>query len=176
MSNKKSSSGLGRVAWIILWLNTLRPRQHGHHFADDSLRCIFLNWNSCILNKISLKYIPFSLIDNMRALVQIMAWRRTSDKPLSEAMKYVLLAHMCVTRPQWVKIVMETANVIVLIVLLVTKQHKGFVVRQLMMCASGLTVPRQLPNCCSELKTIVFVLSYGAWYSPGLAGWVAPLS
>ena len=25
--------------------NTLRPRQNGHHFPDDILKCIFLNEN-----------------------------------------------------------------------------------------------------------------------------------
>ena len=37
------------------------------------------------------------------ALVQIMAWRRSGAKPLSEPMMVSLLTHMCVTRPQWVK-------------------------------------------------------------------------
>ena len=37
-------------------------------------------------NKISLKYVPWCLIDNMSALVQIMAWRHPGDKPLSEPM------------------------------------------------------------------------------------------
>ena len=36
------------------------------------------------------------------ALVQIMAWRRPGDKPLSEAMMVNLPTHICVTRPQWV--------------------------------------------------------------------------
>ena len=36
------------------------------------------------------------------ALVQIMAWRRPGDKPLSEPMMIILLTHICVTRPQWV--------------------------------------------------------------------------
>ena len=39
------------------------------------------------------------------ALVQIMAWRRPGDKPLSEAMMVNLLTHICVSRPQWVKTV-----------------------------------------------------------------------
>ena len=42
--------------------------------------------NFWIWNKMSLKYVPEGLIDNMATLVQIMAWRRTSDKPLSEVM------------------------------------------------------------------------------------------
>ena len=32
-----------------------------------------------------------------------MAWRRPGDKPLSEPMVVILLTHICVTRPQWVK-------------------------------------------------------------------------
>ena len=39
---------------------------------------------------------------NIPALVQIMAWRRPGDKPLSEPMMGSLLAHICVARPQWV--------------------------------------------------------------------------
>ena len=33
-------------------------------FADDSFICIFLNENSWISNEISLKYVPYGLIDN----------------------------------------------------------------------------------------------------------------
>ena len=33
-----------------------------------------------------------------------MAWRRPGDKPLSEPMMVSLLTHLCVTRPQWVKV------------------------------------------------------------------------
>ena len=33
-----------------------------------------------------------------------MAWRRPGDKPLSEPMMVSLLTHICVTRPQWVKV------------------------------------------------------------------------
>ena len=36
-------------------------------------------------------------------LVQIMAWRRSGDKPLSEPMMVSLLKHIYVLRPQWVK-------------------------------------------------------------------------
>ena len=32
-----------------------------------------------------------------------MAWRRPSDKPLSEPMMVSLLTHICLTRLQWVK-------------------------------------------------------------------------
>ena len=68
------------------YLYTLRLRQNGHHFANDIFKCIFLNENFWILNSISLKYIPYGLIDNLAALVQIMAWHQIGNKPLSETM------------------------------------------------------------------------------------------
>ena len=71
-------------------VNTLRPRKNGLHFPDDIFQCIFLDENICISNTIWLKYIPKGPSDNNAALVQIMAWRRTGDKPLSEPiMAYV---------------------------------------------------------------------------------------
>ena len=84
-------------------INTLRPRQNGRRFADDILKCIFLNENAWILLKISLKFVPKVRINNIPALVQIMAWRRPGDKPLSEPKMVSLLTHICVARPQWVK-------------------------------------------------------------------------
>ena len=63
-----------------------RPRQHGRHFADDTLKRIFVNENVIIAIKISLKFVPKGPISNIPALVRIMAWRRSGDKPLSEAM------------------------------------------------------------------------------------------
>ena len=80
------------LTWVIALLtfigivNTLRPRQNGRHFADDTFRGIFLKENVKISIKISLKFVPESPIDNIPALVPIMAWRRTGDKPLSEPM------------------------------------------------------------------------------------------
>ena len=59
-------------------INTLRPRQNGRHFADDIFKCIFLNENIWIPVKISLKFAPQGPINNIPALVQIMAWRRPS--------------------------------------------------------------------------------------------------
>ena len=82
--------------------NTLRPRQNGRHFPDDIFKCIFLNENAWILIKILLKFVPKGPINKIPTLVQIMAWRRSGDKPLSEPMMVSLLTHICVARPQWV--------------------------------------------------------------------------
>ena len=71
-------------------------------FADDIFRCILLNENVFSI-KISLKFIPKrSINNNFPALVQIMAWRRPGDKPLSEPMIVKLMTHICGTRTQWV--------------------------------------------------------------------------
>ena len=82
--------------------NTLRPRQNGRHLADYIFKCIFLNENVWIPIKITLKFVPKGPFNNIPALVQIMAWRRPGDKPLSEPMMVSLTTHICVTRPQWV--------------------------------------------------------------------------
>ena len=82
--------------------NSLRPRQNGRLFADDTFKRIFLNENIIISTKNSLKFVPKGFINNIPALVLIMAWRRPGDKPLSEPMLVKSLTHICVTRPQWV--------------------------------------------------------------------------
>ena len=83
-------------------LNALRPKQNGRHFPDDILKYIFLNENVWISVQISMKFVPGARINNITALVQIKAWRRPGDKPLSEPVMVSLLTHSCVTRPLWV--------------------------------------------------------------------------
>ena len=90
--------------WRLNQVITLAPRQNGPHFPDDTFKWIFLNENVWISIKISLKFVPRGTISNILALVQIMAWHRTGDKPLSEPMMVSLLMHICVTQPQWVEI------------------------------------------------------------------------
>ena len=70
--------------------NTLRPRQKDRHFPDDTLKYIFFNDNAWILNKISLKFVRKGPIDKNPALVQIMAWRQTGDKPLFEPYDHLI--------------------------------------------------------------------------------------
>ena len=53
-----------------------------------------------ILINISLKCVPKGPINNIPALVQIMAWHRPGNKPLSEPMMVGLLMHLYVTQPQ----------------------------------------------------------------------------
>ena len=86
-----------------LFINTLRPIQNGRYFPDDIFKSMFLNENVRISIKNSLKFVLKGPINNIPALVQIMAWRRSGEKPLSEPMMVRLPTHICVAQPQWVK-------------------------------------------------------------------------
>ena len=104
--------------WNIV--NTLRPRQNGRRFPDDIFKCIFMNENVWILIKISVKFVPKGPINDIPSLVQIMAWRRSGDKPLSEPMMVSLLTHICVTRRQQTRCLPLTTHVGVATILIVT--------------------------------------------------------
>ena len=86
----------------LVGVSTLRPRQNDRHFADDTFKRIFLNEDTRISIKMSLNFVPKGPTNNILTLVQITAWRRPGDKPLSESMMARLLTHICVTRPHWV--------------------------------------------------------------------------
>ena len=79
--------------------------------AANTFKCIFLNENVWILIKISLKFVPKCPVNNIPALVQIVAWRRPGDKPLSEPLKVSLLMHIWVTQPQWVDIYIKDSQI-----------------------------------------------------------------
>ena len=64
----------------------ISPGQNGRRFTDHMFRCIFVNQKFCIFIQISLKFVPKGQIDNKSALVQVMAWRWTGDKPLPAPM------------------------------------------------------------------------------------------
>ena len=74
-------------------VNKLRLRQSGRHFAEDIFQHIFVYENAWISIKTSFKFVPKGQINVILALVQIMAWCRSGDKPLFEPM----------TLPQWFK-------------------------------------------------------------------------
>ena len=54
----------------VIVINSSPPGQNGCHFADDILRCIFMNEKfSILIFKISLKFVPKGQIDNDPTLV-----------------------------------------------------------------------------------------------------------
>ena len=82
---------------LTLWGRYKWPIFSRRHFQMN-----FLERNESISIKISLTFVPKGQINNIPALVYIMAWRRPGSKPLSEPKMETLLTHTCVTRPQWV--------------------------------------------------------------------------
>ena len=72
----------------------------------DIFKHNFLNENVWILIAISLQFVLKGPVNNIPALVQIVAWCPPGDKPLSEPIMISLLTHICITRPQWVNIAM----------------------------------------------------------------------
>ena len=65
-------------------INSSLPGQIGRLFTDDIFKCISLNEKVRISIEIPLKFVSDGPINIIRALVEIMAWCRPGDKPLSE--------------------------------------------------------------------------------------------
>ena len=101
---------IASALFLLICINTLRLRQDGRLFPEDIFKIIFFNENVQFLIKISLTFVPKAQINNIPALVEIMAWRQPGDKPLSEPMMVSLLTHICVTWPQWVKYFLQHTN------------------------------------------------------------------
>ena len=89
---------LSKSSSQLISVNSSSPGQNGRHFTDNIFKCIFVNEKTCILIRISLKFVPQGLIDNKSTLVQVMAWCRTGDKPLPKPMLPSSLTHICGNR------------------------------------------------------------------------------
>ena len=50
------------------------------HFPDTIFRCIFLNENAWISIEFSMKFVPKGPVNNISALLLMMAWRQTGEK------------------------------------------------------------------------------------------------
>ena len=82
------------VPWIVVQIIIYReidvqlisPWTRWPPFADDIFKCIFMTESFCVLIQISLKFVPKGPIDSKSALVHVMTWRRTGNKPLPEPM------------------------------------------------------------------------------------------
>ena len=62
---------------------TNEAETNGRHFPDDIFKYIVFNANVWISMEISLKFVPKGPINNIPALVQIMAWCGPGEWPLS---------------------------------------------------------------------------------------------
>ena len=87
---------------VSFWPNSSKLTHWDHDKMATIVQTTFSNafhwmknvWTSI---NISLKFVPKGLINNIPALVQIMAWRRPGDKPVYEAMmKQWWLDYWCI--------------------------------------------------------------------------------
>ena len=90
-----SLKGLG--TWTLLACHVCRLTPWVWDKMATIFKCIFFNENLWISLKISLKFVPKVQINNIPALVQIIAWCRPGDKPLSGPMMVSLLMHIYVS-------------------------------------------------------------------------------
>ena len=76
-------------------VNKLRPRRNGRNFPDDIFKCIFLDAKCRYKLRLRVhKVCSSGPVNNIPALVQIMAWHRPGAMPLFELMTVSLLTHM----------------------------------------------------------------------------------
>ena len=145
--------------------NTLRPRQNGRHFADDIFKFIFLNENVWMPIKISLNFAPQGPINNIPALVEIMAWCQSGDKPLSEPMMVSLLTHICVTLRQSVKTIIHLLQVCTLVVDWSSKCHMtSKIISKLYVQAWNPELVSNALLWCPSSQTIIHSLSKVYWF------------
>ena len=62
-------------------LDTSKRKQNGHHFSDNIFKCNLPYKNLCVLIHILLKRVRRDPV-HKASVVQAMAWRRASAKPL----------------------------------------------------------------------------------------------
>ena len=74
------------------------------HLIPLCYETLVVNWQNWLFTSFyqSRSVLSPNPINNIPVLVQILAWRRPGDKPLSGPMMVRLPTHICVTRPQWV--------------------------------------------------------------------------
>ena len=74
------------VIYVNISFNSSRLGQNDHYFGRWQFQMHFFYENDVIPLRISLKFVPRSPINNKPALVQVIAWHQTGDKPLPEPM------------------------------------------------------------------------------------------
>ena len=79
------------------------------HWGRDKMDAISqttstaFSWMKMLEFRLNFQWSLFLMV-NIPSLVQIMAWRRPGDRPLSEPMMVSWTTYICVTRPQWVNL------------------------------------------------------------------------
>ena len=90
---------------VILWINGDRASVPNDltHWGQDKMAAFSQTTFSNVFSSVKClnfdyNFVPKSPINNILALVQIMAWRGPRDKPFSEPMMISLLTHIFITQ------------------------------------------------------------------------------
>ena len=86
VSHRLGTSPESALLASLVHINSLPPRQNGHHFTDDIFECIFMIGKFGISFRISPKFVLDDQVDTNSTFCEVMAWRRTGDKTLPEPM------------------------------------------------------------------------------------------
>ena len=93
-----------------VFLYSSPPEQNGHHFTNNIFQIHFCEWKVLILINKSLNFVPKGQINNIPALVQIMAWRRVCHNPLAICYIYIYWKMCIVIRCEHLRAVRCTSS------------------------------------------------------------------
>ena len=71
-------------------------------FQTTHFQIRFSEWKYINFDEDFAVIFPMGPINNIPELIEVMAWRRPADKPLSEPLMVRLSTYICVTRTHWV--------------------------------------------------------------------------
>ena len=134
--------------------NSSPPGQNGRHYADDIFECIFSNEMFCIMNRISLKFVPRCPIDNKWTLVRIMVWRR------------IIFPYAHVNLPLSVSYINLSRNSLSL------QNTNGVADDSKAMGIAGYCDAQRFFSCwCGWSENIVKIADQTSWHFPVIHGW-----
>ena len=108
-----------------------------------------MNENVRIAIEFSLKFVPKGPINNIPALVQIMAWRRPGAKPLSEPVTVSLLTHIYASLG---------LNELILKTVIIGKIRQVFILNQMTIKTEDIKIYNIIDS--PQLLTIIHVLDF----------------
>ena len=98
-----------KVLLSTLWsLEHIGPETKWPPFCRGHFHMHFLQWKCLNFNYNFAEVCLQGPINNISALVQIMVWHKPSNKSLSEPIMTILPMHICITRPQYVELIVVT--------------------------------------------------------------------
>ena len=98
--------------YLAEFINSFPLDKMSTALADDILKGIFMNWNLCILIRISLKFVPEGPIDNNQHWFRLWLGAEQATSHYLNKCLPSSLTHICGTRGIWVKDVASNQTLI----------------------------------------------------------------